>query len=93
MELFPDIFWKNQNKKVNNGTLQEREQAKIVDVRKRNLKLSGKSSSTELDQFVKNLTLVIKFPEPTKLNPIKHSISNNWYIRPATAWYKRKLKF
>ena len=27
------FFEKNQNKKVNNGTLQEREQAKIVDVR------------------------------------------------------------
>ena len=56
MELFPDIFLKNQNKEVNNGTLQEREQAKIVDVRKRNSKLSGKSSSTELSQFVENLT-------------------------------------
>ena len=56
MELFPDIFLKNQNKEVNNGTLQEREQAKIVDVRKRNSKLSGKSSSTELSQFVVNLT-------------------------------------
>ena len=54
MELFPDIFKKNQNKEVNK--LQEREQAKIVDVRKRNSKLSGKSSSTELSQFVVNLT-------------------------------------
>ena len=43
-------------KKVNNGTLQEREQAKIGDVRKRNSKLSGKSFSTELGQFVVNLT-------------------------------------
>ena len=50
---FPRHF---QNKKVNNGTLHEREQAKIVDVRKRNSKLSGKSSSTELGQFVVNLT-------------------------------------
>ena len=45
------FFKKNQNKKVNNGTLQEREQAKIVDVRKRNSKLSGKISSIELSQF------------------------------------------
>ena len=49
---------KNPNKNVNNGTLQEREQAKIGDVRKRNSKLSGKSSSTELGQFVLNLTSV-----------------------------------
>ena len=35
---------------------QEREQAKIVDVRKRNSKLSGKSSTTELGQFEVNLT-------------------------------------
>ena len=41
---------------VNNGILQEREQAKRVDVRKRNSKLSGKSSNTELGQFVVNLT-------------------------------------
>ena len=47
---------KNPNKNVNNGTLQEREQAKIGDVRKRNSKLSGESSSTELGQFVVNLT-------------------------------------
>ena len=36
----------NRNKKVNNGTLKEREQAKIEDVRKRNPKLSeGKFSA------------------------------------------------
>jgi len=56
VELFPDIFLKNLNKKVNNGTLQEREQAKIVYVRKRNSNLSGKISSIELGQFVVNLT-------------------------------------
>ena len=39
MECFPDIFEKNQNKKVNNGTQQEREQAKIVDVRKKKFKI------------------------------------------------------
>ena len=54
---FPRHFWKkDQYKNVNNGTLQEREQAKIGDVRKRNSKLSGESSSTELGQFVVNLT-------------------------------------
>ena len=47
---------KNPNKNVNNGTLQEREQAKIRDVRKRNSKLSRKSSITVLGQFVVNLT-------------------------------------
>ena len=43
---FPRNFLKKIKKKVKNSTLQEREQAKIVDVRKRNSKLSGKSSST-----------------------------------------------
>ena len=54
--FFLTFLGKNQNKNVNNGTLQEREQAKIVYVRKRNSKLSGKSSTTELGQFVVNLT-------------------------------------
>ena len=54
---FPRHFLKKKLKEVNNGTLQEREQAKIVDVRKRHIKLSEKSSSTEppcteLGQFV-----------------------------------------
>ena len=56
MKLFPNIFEKNPTKKVNNGTLQEREQAKKVDVTKRNSKLSGKISNTDLGQFVVNLT-------------------------------------
>ena len=50
------FFEKMKTKKINNGILQEGEQAKILDVRKRNSKLSGKSSSTELGQFVVNLT-------------------------------------
>ena len=54
--FFLTFLGKNQNKNVNNGTLQEREQAKIRDVRKRNSKLSGKSSITVLGQFVVNLT-------------------------------------
>ena len=32
------FFEKNQNKKVNNGSIQEREEAKRVNVRKRNIK-------------------------------------------------------
>ena len=32
--IFPRHFFKNSNKKVNKGTLQEREQTKIVDVKK-----------------------------------------------------------
>ena len=47
---------KSEQESKHNGALQEREQAKIVDVRKINSKLSGKSSSTELGQFVVNLT-------------------------------------
>ena len=35
---FSDILKNNKNKRVNNGTLQEREQVKIVNVRKRNSK-------------------------------------------------------
>ena len=54
--FFLTFLGKNQNKNVNNGTLQEREQAKIRDVRKRKSKLSGKSSITVLGQFVVNLT-------------------------------------
>ena len=53
---FPRHFLKKLKQKGKNGILQEREQAKIVDVRKRNSRLSGKSSSTELGQFVVNLT-------------------------------------
>ena len=57
MELFPDVFWKkSEQESKHNGALQEREQAKIANIRKRNSKLSGKSSSTELGQFVVNLT-------------------------------------
>ena len=59
MELFPDIFWKNQNKYVNNGTLQEREQAKIGDVRKRNSKLSFKTIKQILP--FKNMKAIGKF--------------------------------
>ena len=50
------FFEKMKTKKINNGILQEGEQAKILDVRKRHSKLSGKSSSAELGQFVVNLT-------------------------------------
>ena len=32
--IFPQHFFKNSNKKANKGTLQEREQTKIVDVKK-----------------------------------------------------------
>ena len=53
---FPRHFLKKLKQKGKNGTLQEREQAKIVDVRKRNSKLSGKSSSIEQGQFEVNLT-------------------------------------
>ena len=47
---------KMQKKRREQKTLIEREQAKIVYVRKRNSKLSGKSSSTEQGQFEVNLT-------------------------------------
>ena len=55
---FSQMFFvkKSEQESKHNGALLEREQAKIADIRKRNSKLSGKSSSTELGQFVVNLT-------------------------------------
>ena len=50
------LFEKIKTKSKKWHTIQEREQAKIVDVRKRNSKLSGKNSCIEQGQFEVNLT-------------------------------------
>ena len=52
MEIFLDIFWKKKSNPIVNNALQEREEAKIVDARRKIQNCRGKVPSQSWVNFL-----------------------------------------